>query len=479
MKSVSSTSRTRRPAAATSRLRSSRSRPALVVVAILFLALPPKLFSDPLPLSTAFWHDPAFLRSFNGSYRINARIEPALTSAERGALVEVQKLMAAGKRKEAAKFLQSNKLTKNSPALRFNLGNILFELDQPENAAAEFQTAVNAYPAFRRAHRNLALALVRLDKPADALPHLLDALRLGDSDPLTWGLLGWCRLQNNNWASALQAYRMARTLDPHTPEWMAGMAECLSNLERNPEALGLLDEAVRQRPDNSSFALLRVHVLLGLGRATDAAAALDFLRRLDRLSPDNLLLLATLHLRANRLPLAADCIDAAFSKKSTPTPDRLAETFRESIDRNAWPLARKLESAILNLQKQSPPAKLPPDFPLLRARLAIESGTNPARGESILRHILESDPLNAPAAFALARHYAATNRPDQAELIFQRTTRNPTLARPAWIEIARLRTSRHLYPEALAAANKALEISPSPDLLKLRNSLSRLAKPTN
>jgi len=470
--------RNQHPVATASCRHPSRGHPTLAIFAIC-LFLPLRLFSDPLPLSTSFWRDPAFLRSFNGSYRINARIEPTLSSAERGALVEVQKLMAAEKRNEAAEFLQSNKLTKNSPALRFNLGNILFELDQPQKAITEFQAAIKSYPSFRRAHRNLALAHVRLDKPAEALPHLLEALRLGDSDPLTWGLLGWCRLQNNDWASALQAYRMARTLDPTTPEWMAGMAECLAKLERNPEALGLLDEAVRQRPDNLSFALLRVHVLLGLNRTTEAAAALDFLRRLDRLPPDDLLLLATLHLRSNRLPLAADCIDAAFSKKSPPTPDRLAETFREAIDRNAWPLARKLESAIEKLENQPSPVKLPPDLPLLRARLAIESGTNPTRGESILRHLLESDPLNAPAAFTLARHYATTNRPDQAEPLFQRATRNPTLARPAWIELARLHASRHLYPEALHAINNAIQISPSPNLLKFRNTLSHLANPTN
>ncbi|MBT8043383.1 MAG: hypothetical protein KJO79_00410, partial [Verrucomicrobiae bacterium] len=70
--------------------------------------------AEPLPLSKDYWKDEAFLKSFNGSYRINAQIEPTVTTAERGLLVSIQSLMAEGKRKEALAKLTASPLAKSS-----------------------------------------------------------------------------------------------------------------------------------------------------------------------------------------------------------------------------------------------------------------------------------------------------------------------------------------------------------------------------
>ncbi len=48
---------------------------------------------EPLKLSSSYWRDESFLKGFNGSYRIEARIEPSVSTEERGLLVEVQTLM--------------------------------------------------------------------------------------------------------------------------------------------------------------------------------------------------------------------------------------------------------------------------------------------------------------------------------------------------------------------------------------------------
>jgi len=432
--------------------------------------------TTPLPLAPEFWSEDSFLRSFNGSYRIEARIEPSVTSAERGVLVEVQKLMAKGKRRDAVELLKESKLTPDSAALRFNLGNILFELGESGKAGEEYRAAIKIYPSFRRAQRNLAVALVRLGKADEALPHLLEALRLGDSDALTWGLLGWCRLQSDAWTSALQAYRMARTLDPDAAEWMVGMAQCLTKLDRWGEALGLLDEVCRQRPADLSSGLLRVHVLLELGRATEAAAGLDFLRRLGRLDGDSQLLLAILHLRAGRDRLAGECIDAAFSRKSgKPGAGRALEALREAVDRKAWRLARSLDSAVAGM-RDSMQAEESRSLTRLRARIAIESGAAPEDGEAILRKLLATDPMDAAALLALGRRCAATGRTDEAELCFTRATLDEAHAREAWVEITRIRVGQQRYPEALAALDEALKCRESTELREYRKALANLAE---
>ncbi|MCA9096492.1 MAG: tetratricopeptide repeat protein, partial [Planctomycetaceae bacterium] len=113
--------------------------------------------AEPLPLSTSFWRDEAFVKSFNGSYRIEARIEPNVSTEERGLLVEVQKLMEGGNRKSALAKLKGSPLTAKSAALTFNLGNLQFEEGDLEEAEKSYRKAIGDYPSFRRAHRNLGM----------------------------------------------------------------------------------------------------------------------------------------------------------------------------------------------------------------------------------------------------------------------------------------------------------------------------------
>ncbi len=54
----------------------------------------------------------------------------------------------------------------------FNLGNALLESGLHDRAAASYLEAVRRAPAHAEAHRNLAVAYGRLDRPCDALAHL-------------------------------------------------------------------------------------------------------------------------------------------------------------------------------------------------------------------------------------------------------------------------------------------------------------------
>ena len=138
-----------------------------------------------MPLSKDYWKDEAFLKSFNGSYRINARIEPAVTTSERGLLVSIQQLMAGGKRKEALAKLKASPLMKSSAAIAFNAGNIEFELGNLKEAAGHYQAALKIFPSFRRAHRNMGFVYARQDDWDKALVSLSEAIRLGDQDGAT------------------------------------------------------------------------------------------------------------------------------------------------------------------------------------------------------------------------------------------------------------------------------------------------------
>lgn len=425
--------------------------------------------SEALPLSTSYWKDPGFLKSFNGSYRIEARIEPVVSTEVRGVLVEVQKLMEDGKRESALKKIQDSSLTKDSPALQFNLGNLQFEEGELDEAQKSFESAIKAYPSFRRAHRNLGLVLVRNDELETALEHLLEAMRLGDSDGTTYGLVGYCRLQRGEWASALQAYRMAQLSQPESTQWKAGVAQCLQNLDAQVEAVALLDEVIRQRPEESSYAVLQASILMELERSEEAVKALELPRRLGRLDADGLLLLADLHLRANRAEIATSLVDEAFAAEMKPGVDRVLSTVASAMRTEAWDLAGGL------IEKATPEeGDAPRSLQRATARLDLESGRDPERGVAALQVLIAEDPIDGLALLTLGKHLVSSGDPGGAELFLERATAVEETAVDAWIELARLNVDQRRYAKALKAVDEALARRPGGDLQAYRDGLASL-----
>lgn len=427
--------------------------------------------ADPLPLSSSYWKDPSFIKSFNGSYRIEARIEPVVSSEVRGLLVEVQKLMEDGKRESALKKVKDSSLTAKSPALQFNLGNLQFEEGELDEAQQSFEAAIKGYPSFRRAHRNLGLVLVRKEELKDALEHLLEAVRLGDSDGTTYGLVGYCRLQRGEWASALQAYRMAQLSQPESVQWKTGVAQCLQNLDAEVEAVALLDEVIRQRPEEGSYALLQASMLMELGRAEDAVKALELPRRLGRLDPDGLLLLGDLHLRAGREEVASVLVDEAFGEDAKPDEGRVLATLASAARGEAWELADAL------IEKATPDeGAASPGLRRASARVDIESGRAPEKGAEALKRLIDEDPVDGQALLALGKYQMSAGDLGGAELLFERATAVAETAADAWIERARLNVDQRRYSSALEAVDQALVLRPGGELEAYRESLARLVE---
>ncbi len=427
--------------------------------------------SEPLPLGSDYWKDPAFLKSFNGSYRIEARIEPAVSTQERGLLVEVQALMGKGQRANALAKLEGSSLSKNSAALAFNIGNLHFEEGDDGKATAAYQKAIDLYPAFRRALRNLAMSLVRQGEMEKALDPLLEAIRLGDSGGSTFGLLGYCRIHREEWASALQAYRLAQLTEPEVLEWKAGIAQCLQQTGGQEEALALLEEVIRQRPRVSSYAVLQATILLDLGRSEEAVKALDLPRRLGTLGQEGMLLLADLHLRSGRRASAHARVDEALAQGGKAATTSLVSLTYLALSLEEWKLAGKLVEAIKANEQEDK---------ILQRRLEghflILSGEDRGQGVTILRNLLNDVPDDGKTLLILGRHLVAEKELEEAELLFERSTAVKSVAAEGWLELSSLRVEMQDYPGALRALDESLALQSSKSLLEYRTSLQSLVE---
>lgn len=432
--------------------------------------------AESLPLSRNYWKDALFLKSFNGSYRINARIEPTVSTAERGLLVAIQAPMAEGNRKAALAKLTSSSLSKSSAAIAFNVGNIQFELGDLKSAITEYERAVKIFPSFRRAHRNLGFVHARNDDWAKAMPSLEEAIKLGDQDGATYGQLGYGRMQNGHYASALQAYRLAQLTQPDSIDWKAGVAQCLQYLQRDEEALALIDEVIQARPNEVAYYLLQTSIQIGMDRIDAAMVNLELVRRMGKLDAENHLLLANLHLRSGSAQLARPVMMAAMAMDEKPPHLSALNILSFTTQLEDWILAREFADTITKVWPESKDAKLIAEQKRLTALIDIKTGDDPKGGAEVLEGLIKSDPLDAPALILLAKYRITEKRFQESEMLLQQAARVEHSEYEARLELAKLQVSRARYEDALEQLDLALKIRSTKDVLTYRSAISNLAE---
>lgn len=429
--------------------------------------------AEPLPLSNDYWKDETFLKSFNGSYRINARIEPNVTTEEIDLLVSIKELMADGKRKEALRKLEASALVKSSAAVAFNAGNIQFELGGLKQAADYYQSALKISPSFRRAHRGLGFVYVRENDWDKALVSLSEAIRLGDQDGSTYGQLAYGRMHKDQYASALQAFRLAQITQPENIHWKAGVALCLQHLKRNEEALALLDEVIAVRPREVSYYLLQSSIHLAMDRQDEAITNLDLVRRMGQLNAENHLLLANLHLRAGNNRLARPLLMEALGMQVKPPLVSTLNTLEFITQTRDWKLARNF-ALTTDKEYERVKGKLEQKQRRLTALIKIESGDDPEVGAATLERLVKTDPLDADSLFLLGRYRASEKRYEFAEMLFQQAQRIDGHKYNVSLELAKLYVATSRYSDALKQLDTALNIRQSDAIQRYRQAVANL-----
>ncbi len=431
--------------------------------------------AEPLALSKEYWKDEAFLKSFNGSYRINARIEPSVSTEERGLLVSVQPMMADGNREQALALLTKSELIESSAAIAFNAGNIQFELGQLEAAEKSYLRALKLFPSFRRAHRNLGFVYVRQNNWESALPALEESIRLGDLDAATFGQLAFGRMQAGQYAAALQSFQMAQLTQPEALDWKAGAAQCMQELRRHDEALSLLDEVLKARPTEVAYYLLQTSVFLSMDRIDDAIANLELVRRMEKLDAANHLLLANLHLRSGSAHLARPVMLAALGMEQKATYQAAVNLLEFAVSTRDWSLARDFSAAIELAYPDAGNDKLREKQQYLQAFVDMESGNDPQRAAEVLEAIIKKNPLSAEPLILLARHRAAKQRYQEAIMLLEQASRLEGHQYSAHLELAKVRVAIKNYNDALADLDKALEIRPGDEIRSYRQAIYHLS----
>ena len=439
--------------------------------ALMLMHLPNLNASEPLTLPASYWQDDVLLKSFSASYGVNARVEPSVSLEEQKLLVRVAQSMKKGDKKRALEILQGSGNTKKSAALSYNQANIYLELGNEELAVDSYKQAINMYPSFRRAYKNLGLTYLRSEQFAQALACLVKAVSLGDMAGSTLGMLAYCHMQNEHYASALQAYRMAQLTEPTVIEWKAGVAQSLLEIGQGEEAFALMEEVVAARPNELSYQLLMVNMLLQRGENIKAIAALEWLGRQEKLSLDQVTLLAQLHTQNGTLDLAEPWFERVKNSLTIEVYPLYLQAIESVLQLAEWELAEQLLS--VNPDGVTLNGDLLNKRDRLRSIVLIEQKKEGAK--DLLEALIIRDPLDGDALVLMARVSFTEGELGAAEFYFRRAEKIESSKYAALFGYGTMLVSQKKYRAAVLKFEFAQKLHPTPAQAKYIEALRRVA----
>lgn len=298
------------------------------------------VLAEPIKLSASLFNSPDFKERFVGSYGFLPEVEPKVDREEALVIAELSELLSSSRFREAElRLLNFIKERKNptdpekesrdvSAALVFTLGNLYFQNDQVTDAEKAYLIAIKRHPAFRRAHKNLALLYATKDKIEQAKPHLMKAIDLGESDHRTFGLLGYALLKEEKYMAAEAAYRQAYLLKPDEKDWKLGLAQTLLGKEDWAQAATMLQTLIDESPDNALLWQQQANCFIQNGEVMRAAENYEVLRLKGLADEQSLNQLGDIYANQDEPLLALGAYLSAMRKSETVNVPRALKSAR-------------------------------------------------------------------------------------------------------------------------------------------------------
>lgn len=414
--------------------------------------------AEPLPIDP-LWESESFRRTFTGSYGVDSRIEPAITTDEAGVLEKVASEMDDKDREGAIAALTGSELLGKSAALMFNLGNLRFEEGKLEDAVENFEKAIELYPNFRDAHRNLAVVMIQQDEFEEAEPHLTRAIELGARDGATMGLLGYLHAVAGRHQPALQAYRLAQMTQPGESQWKVGEAQALLSLGDNAAAESLFDSLIQDEPENRDLWIRQSQLWFASERPENAIANLELAHRISPLVANEQITLALLYLGEELLEPAERHALAAIASESAPDTDNVLDLTNFLVQTERWEMFGRIAEAMQALEDLDDDT----EFARQRALYELEAG-DPAVGQPLVEGILSRDPLDGKALILMARYLDRQDKTEEATHRLEQATKSPEVAAEAFLQLGRRAVERGDYEVALSFLDESEALRSSANL---------------
>jgi tetratricopeptide (TPR) repeat protein len=396
------------------------------------------------------WDDPTFKKQFIGSYGVNAEIEPRVNLDEVAILEKIRPMMAEDLQK-AEQTLKKQMKPDCSAILDFTLGSIYFQQDKMEDALNNYLSAVNKFPSFRRAWRNLGLIYARNSKYDDSIKAFTRMIELGGGDAYSYGLLGFAYASKQDYQASEAAYRNALLLQPDNTEWRLGVTRCVFKQEKYEDAATQLEVLIERYPQKGEFWLLQAQAFLGMKQPLKAAQNLESLNRMGKATTDSMYMLGNIYLTENLPDLAGRTYVMAIGTDPNQSMSKPLQAAELMIGRGDFPQARRITSTIRHTWDKR-----------------IE-GTDQ-------RKLLKLDPLDGESLILIGQHYSRNNQPDRAIFYYERAENIEAFEINAKIRHAQVLVNMGRYSDAIPLLRRVQELKPNEDVARYLRQVERLAR---
>ena len=337
----------------------------------------------------------------------------------------------------------------------------LFEQGQDAHAKNDYQKAIVLYeaaiklkPEFPEAEFQRAMALLAVNRKADALGSFKRAVALRPTWAIAYSKFGtFLGNSGNDPAAAEPILRRAIELDPKDEPALMTLAEIRSRAGDLAEGLRLARAGTDLTTANA--ATWRKRALIER-RAGDQAAALASLDRALILDPKNL------GARYERATLRLDTgyQAGAFSDLQALEQAGHAREFAGAAElAQLYARAGKLEDAIRVLDSLSPADQTRPEIIILRSEITDSAATS-AEERTALEQLLARDPKNARLLARLGSAYRRVDSNKSLSYYSEALKLEPTNAKYAIGYAAALNQLRR-FTEAEAVLRRVLMASPA------------------
>jgi len=423
----------------------------------------------------SIWNDPVFRRRLAESYAAEADLEPKLTQPEREQLQAAFNLIATDQVDAAIAALQPLCGPLVGATYEFTLANLYFQQEKVDEALPYYRTAVDKYPKFRRAWKNLAIILVRKADWKDAAQALTRVVELGGGDAVTYGLLGYAYSNLEVHMSAETAYRMANLLDPQTMDWKMGLARSFFKQKRYTDAAALFGNLIAENTERADLWMLQANAFIGLGQPMRAAENFEVVDRLGKSTPESLNTLGDIYVNEELFEAAVKHYVRALELNPTVKAERAIRAAKALAARGANSQAKPLVARVEELRGKDISAEEKKDLLKLRARIALSEGAGEEEAK-VLKEIVDLDPLDGDALLLLGQHAQRSNDPVQAIFYYERAASLESFEPDAKVRHAQLLVSQGKYAEALPLLRRAQQLKPRENIQQYLEQVERAAQ---
>lgn len=431
------------------------------------------------------WSSADFQRAFMGRYGFHPNVEPELTDTNELAFMRELAPLMAEDPKVAAYVLKTNLTGRSNPQFDFTLGSLYFQLGDMESAAQHYQTAIDKYPDFRRAQKNLGFSFLKLSKFDEAAAPLAKAIELGDRDSTTYGLLGFCHMNAGRYIPAEAAYRQAILFQPDNKDWRMGLVKALVAQEKLAEANRLVDEVLTRTPDAVDMWELQAGIYARMEQPAMAAVNYEIVRKLGKATPATLFSLGDIYMAQDAKDLALPVYLAAIQQAGATDVQRGLRAAKILVSRGAKEEARKLFSKV----REAAGDKLKGDDELdllkLESKVALAEGDTQT-AVAVLAKVVERNPLDGEALIMIGDHFLKgadaqdeSGRADhlaKAEHRFDLASKISGFEADAFVKLAQVRVKQEKFDDAIALLNKAQKLQPRDSVARYLEAIERLRR---